>query len=52
MAVQRDIAVPDDVEDQIELYKVYLENHSQQNLMMKWVNVRYWIHWLVIICLV
>merc|ERR1712232_326149 len=29
MAVQRDEAVPDTVSEQIELYKLYLEHHSQ-----------------------
>merc|ERR1712154_340637 len=29
MAVQRDIPFPDTVNDKIELYKVYLEHHSQ-----------------------
>merc|ERR1712228_1122417 len=29
MAVQRDIAVPNEVSEQINLYKLYLEHHSQ-----------------------
>ena len=29
MAEQRDIPIPDNMNDQIELYQVYLKNHSQ-----------------------
>ncbi len=32
MAVQRDIPVPDSQSEQIELYKVYLENHSNSSM--------------------